>query len=105
MVEENKSFKERIKDSINYQKVVTIRMPIKLFERFDSLSSYESNSCYWLMIEKLMDSFDDVNEDKSLVMLYKQLERRLVNVEIAVDELVSKPVEKPKEPDKKRTFG
>ncbi len=99
---EKKPFGEWVKESINYQRIIEIKFPAKVYERFRNLSIQEANGCYWLLVERMMDSFENKEDDKSSLVLYKQLSKRVTDVELQVNELSSKPKEEIKE---RKSFG
>ncbi len=58
-------FKEKVLDSIssdNHQREVLITFPNKVYKRFRNWSRVNASDCYWLAIEKLMDTHDNMGK-------------------------------------------
>lgn len=83
-MEEKKSYKEKIQEDV-FIRSVKIKFPLKLFKRFDAFARLESNHCYWLAIEKLMDKYESNEEIKKkidlLFLKVEEIENRLFELE------------------------
>lgn len=101
MTDEEKSFGDKVKEAVGYQKVVTMKLPVKVFERFSHLALSESNGCYWLLINRLMDVYDKDGDNASSVLLFRQLEKRLLDFEERLITIESKDDKH----SERRTFG
>jgi hypothetical protein len=63
-MEKQSSFRDRVMDAVGNKntvpnKTVPISFPKKTFSRFSAWALDNANDCYWLAIEKLLDTYEN----------------------------------------------
>lgn len=105
MNKETKSFKDAVQEKIGYQKQVIITFPIKVFNRLNDYAKDNTNHCYWLAIERLLDKVEELSvKDLNTIMLMERddiLRKDITKLHLRIDELEK---QKEQEPNK-RHFG
>jgi len=89
---QTREFSDKVKNKINYQKVVNIKFPFKVYEKFKNFSVEHSSDCYWLAFEKLLDNYERdkflepkiimlMQRDEDLKKVIQILESRIIKLE------------------------
>ena len=104
---EEQSFGEKVMDAVSQQsatKEVVIRFPRRTFKKFDKWAFDNGADCYWLAIEKLMDSYDNQQFIEAQVRMLSERDDFLLGEISLLHEEINKLKGTPAAP-KKRTFG
>jgi len=103
--EERKTFSDTVKDSINYQKKVTIKFPENVFNKLNKLAKSDSNDCFWLMISLALDKYEEYKVKNPEIIMLMLRDDELKNKIDGLDKRVNE-LEKPKPISKViRSFG
>ena len=101
---EKKSFSDRIKDKIGYQKQVTITFPIKVFDKLSTFATENSCDCFWLAIDKALDKYFELKDKDLTTIMLMDRDEQLKKLILSLDERLT-IIEKPQPVKKKRGFG